>query len=378
MPDRETVLLVTISNWTGLSRLPQAFAQAGFRVTVFAPARFLVSCSGYVDEVVDVPEHPREFVTALQTFMESRSHEFAYCLTCDDNLLYGLYHIRTQPWTARLFPAPLAGDGLRFLLSKQVFPILCTQHQLPIPRTAVSSVRADLLAAGEKLGYPLILKDENGFAGLGVHSIHNAEALKARLETLPPQRRVTLQQFVPGTVGGVSAVWVQGRLKSWFAFLKVGTWPTPFSPACVIRLVDRPQLLPILQKLGEISGFNGLGGIDFIEQADGAIRLLEQHARPTPTFLFAEKAGIDLSRALQALVTQDRDAEPQSPCIRDRHWIPLFPQEAFRMIERGQWRRMPCWLTVPRYREQLFPEDGPLFAMTLELLKLKAERKRPA
>lgn len=371
---RERVLLVSLSNWTGLSRLPAVFSRAGFRVVVAAPARFLISRSGYADDVVNMPEDPAHFLAALRDFMGRHGGDFRFGLVCDDNLLYVLNPHRHEPWLAPLLPA--APDALAFLLSKRTFPVVCHRHGLPVPPFAIAADRDLLREQAGKLGFPCILKRTAGFAGLAVQAVPDAATLQQQLAAIPASEAVLLQAFIQGRVGGVSAVWVRGRLKSWFAFLKVQCWPTPFSPACIIRLVERPGLRAVLEKLGEVSGFNGLGGIDFMEQPDGRIVLLEQHARPTPTFIYAERAGIDLSRALRALAHGEIDAPLQSPVIRDFRPLPLFPQEAFRMIDLDRNRRMTRWLVVERYREQLFTDDAPLFAETLRLLQGRAARRR--
>lgn len=365
------ILLVALSNWTGLSRLPMAFSRAGYEVTVFAPAGYLIGRSSYAHRVVGVAADPTAFFAALRDFVQAEGDTFRRMLACDDNLLALMFPRRHEAWIQRFWPAPLTDRGMGFLMSKRLFPVICHREGLPVAAFMTGSDRQAAHDWAEKVGFPVVLKEEQGFAGLSVRKLDDRMALEQALDARPPGAPLVLQRYIPGRVGGVCAVWVQGRLKSWFAFLKIHTWPTSFSPASMVRLVDRPRLEPVLHRLGEISGFDGLGGIDFMEQEDGRIFLLEQHARPTPSFLLAADAGIDLARALRAWVEGDAEAPLQSPNNLYRGRLPLFPQEAFRMIGAGREADMRRWLVIPAYRRQLFPDDVPLFEQTLRTIQAR-------
>ena len=366
---RPTVLLAAMLEWAGTARLPEAFAAAGFDVVVLAPAGQLVTRSQFVSEVLTAPDTLAHYLPVLQQLMGQRA--FDHCIACDEPLLYALALRRDQAWTHPLLPTPASGSHLDFVISKLIFPSTCERAGLPVPATRIHTDPPQIAQAAEAIGFPLVVKLARGYGGKEVRRVDSREALQQLLAGWPAGTPVVLQPFVAGVPGSCCALWVRGELKAWFAFHAVRTWPDAFSPSTMVRLVDRPALAPLLQAIGRLSGFHGLGGIDFIERPDGGVVLTEQHARPIPQFVLAQRAGIDLARALRALVDDDHATPLQSPRIEagESEDIPLFPQEAYRMIGAGHTRDLARWRRDPRYRRQLFRGDRPLFAATLRALR---------
>lgn len=366
---RPTVLLAATLDWAGTARLPQAFAEAGCDVVVHAPRGHLVTTSRFVQQVLDAPHDLEGHLLSLQRLMTQR--QFTHCVACDEPLLYALAVRRDQTWTQPLLPTPASGSHLDFVISKLIFPTTCARAGLPVPETRIHTDPALLAASAEAIGYPLMVKLARGYGGKEVQRIEALPELNRLLAGWPAATPVVLQEFVAGHSGSCCALWVRGELKAWFGFHSVRTWPDAVSPSTVVQLVDRPALEPVLRAIGRLSAFHGLGGIDFIERPDGSFVLTEQHARPIPQFVLAGHAGIDLGRALRALVADDAKAPLQSPSIAAEETppIPLFPQEAFRMIGEGHTRQLARWRTDRHYRRQLFRDDRPLFAATLRHLR---------
>ncbi|RZL65890.1 MAG: hypothetical protein EOP81_02645 [Variovorax sp.] len=366
---RPTVLLAAVLEWAGTARLPRAFAEAGLDVVVLAPAGRLVTQSQFVSEVLVAPEPLAQYLDALKQLMTAR--RFDHCVACDEPLIYALALRRAETWTHPLLPTPATGSHLDFVISKLIFPSTCERAGLPVPATRIHTDPQQIAQAAWALGFPLVVKLARGYGGKEVRQVDTPAALQQLLAGWPAGTPVVLQEFVAGAPGSCCALWVRGELKAWFAFQTVRTWPDAFSPSTMVRLVDRPALEPMLRAIGRLSGFHGLGGIDFIKRPDGSVALTEQHARPIPQFVLAERAGIDLPRALRALVDSAPDALFQSPRIAadDTEDIPLFPQEAYRMIGAGHVRALARWRRDPRYRRQLFRDDRPLFAATLRELR---------
>ncbi|MDB5829457.1 MAG: hypothetical protein JWQ73_3677 [Variovorax sp.] len=379
---RPTVLLACWLDWAGTARLPEAFAQAGFGVAVCAPEGHRATLSGFVDETTLVPQP-----VSIDGYLQSLRHcidqgQFAYCMVCDDDLLFILADRRAEPWVQRLLPTPATEACLDFVISKLVFPAACERIGLPVPATSVHVDPEALRVAASALGFPLMAKLARGSGGRQVFLLDDAGALDRLSTQLPHGTPLALQAHVAGTPGACCALWVRGELKAWFSFHSVSTWPNAFGPSSVVRLVDRPQLEPLLRTVGEVSRFHGLGGIDFIERPDGSVVLTEQHGRPVPQFVLAAEAGIDLPRALQALVHDDVHAPLQRPASglsrgpSRGEALPLFPQEAERMIRSGHSPNLRRWRHDPLYRAQLGRADRPVFAATMRHLRRLCDANR--
>ncbi|HEX4937520.1 MAG TPA: hypothetical protein VFX11_02530, partial [Candidatus Kapabacteria bacterium] len=180
-----------------------------------------------------------------------------------------------------------------------------------------------------------------------------------------------------------TAIGQQGRLLAWLAFEKIRTWPGRFGPASMVRLCAPPQMQGMLEKMGQMSGFHGLGGADFMRDENGNLFALEQHGRPNGQFVLADQVGIDLPALLRTLILGSEHSgevitslqRVQPPQIRDTHWLPLFPQEAERQLAQGQWRTLRRWLLHPRYRAMLPLDDPALLDAELRRLQQRAQTR---
>lgn len=373
------VLIVLGADWSGINRLPPLLRQAGFAVDVFCARNCRLSASQYVTARVSQAATFSDFVADLGAFLVRSQTTYCWKLVADDPLLMALSAHRQQEWVQSLLPA--SGPGQDFLLSKLAFPLMAGRAGIRVPKTVVHHDPDALRAAAEQLGYPLILKRPQGFSGQSVFRIESPVQLASALQAFKKDSATLLQEQIAGVEVGATAVWQRGRLLAWLAFEKVRTWPGRFGPASMVRLCAPPQMQEMLEKMGQVSGFHGLGGADFMQDASGNLFALEQHGRPNGQFILADRVGIDLPALLRTLILapehtnqQHRPQQPvQSPQIHDTRWIPLFPQEAERQLARGQWRTLRRWLLHPRYRAMLPLDDPPLLDAELRRLQQLAQ-----
>jgi hypothetical protein len=65
MPRRPEVLVACASDWTSPARLPRVLAAAGARVTALCARDRALAATRFVDEVIDAPGAPADFVEVL-------------------------------------------------------------------------------------------------------------------------------------------------------------------------------------------------------------------------------------------------------------------------------------------------------------------------
>lgn len=373
------VLILLGADWSGINRLPPLLLLAGFAVDVFCARNCRLSASQHVTVHVSQAATFSDFVADVGAFLARNETTYCWTLVADDPLLLALSAHRQQEWVQRLLPA--SGAGLDFLLSKLAFPILAARAGIRVPKSFVHRDPDTLKAAAEQLGYPLILKRPQGFSGQSVFRIESRARLDAMLQALQADAGLLLQEQITGVEIGATAIWQHGRLLAWLAFEKVRTWPGRFGPASMVRLCAPPQMQGMLEIMGQVSGFHGLGGADFMRDEIGNLFALEQHGRPNGQFVLADQVGIDLPALLRTLILasehtnqQFRPEQPvQSPQIHDTRWFPLFPQEAERQLAQGQWRTLRRWLLHPRYRAMLPLDDPALLDAELRRLQQRAQ-----
>lgn len=375
------VLILLGADWSGINRLPPLLRQAGFGIDVFCGRDCRLSTSQHVTAHISQATNYSDFVADVGAFLARNQRAYCWTLVADDPLLLALSAHRQQEWVQALLPA--SGSGLDFLLSKLAFPILAARAGIRVPKSVVQRDPDALKAAAEILGYPLILKRPQGFSGQSVFRIESRAHLDAALQALKADAALLLQEQITGVEIGATAIWQQGRLLAWLAFEKIRTWPGRFGPASMVRLCAPPQMQGMLEKMGQVSGFHGLGGADFMRDENGNLFALEQHGRPNGQFVLADQVGIDLPALLRTLILGPEHSgeaitplqRVQPPQIRDTRWLPLFPQEAERQLAQGQWRTLRRWLLHPRYRAMLPLDDPALLDAELRRLQQRAQTR---
>ncbi len=355
------VLVVAYSNWEGLSRAPWLFKAAGWQVDAFTRAHTFLARSSHVQRLETAPDTLPAFVERLRLFLDEHGHRYARVVIGDDPLLWELARRRSDPWARKLLPCDRSDHSIDFLVSKIEFIRRCEQAGLPVPRSRACQDRAAVTAAARMLGFPVVIKQKEGYSGQGV-SIVDSEAA---LERLPLADEVLVQQFVNGPVCSAAALYEHGRLKGFFAYRRERTWGR-LGASAAVRLQVFPALREILQGLGRISGFDGLCGIDFIaEEGSGKLLLLEQNFRPTLTMQLGRRVGVDFSRLLRRLA----DPMPLTPpCLQDpdvTDVVPLFPNDVLRAISDQDVRGLLRWLWHPLWWRELGWHDPQLLVHNL-------------
>jgi hypothetical protein len=229
---------------------------------------------------------------------------------------------------------------------------LATSLGIRVPRTAIVSNGEELeqwLAGSE---FPVVLKADGTWGGVGVRAVQSIEQAKKALKELqvaPLASRsryrrilrrikrvfsralrhhhttVIAQEFVTGrpTISEV-ACW-QGEVLGRLHFEVLGKQYQD-GPSSVVRLIDNEEMDFAVRAIARKLNLSGLHGFDFImEEGTDHPYMIEMNPRATQVGHLAFGAGRDLLGALHAAVTGIPQATPH--CTTDNRTIALFPQE---------------------------------------------------
>jgi len=368
------VLIVTFAHWEGLSRLPALLHDAGCEVDVLGVPGNFSAYSRHVKQFYVSPDDVDAVVADLNVHLQNQNDHYNWIVIGDDPLLYALEQRRKESWAQHTFPSIAGDNGIDFMTSKIVFIQRCRERQLRIPDFDLCSHQSHLQAAGQRLGFPLVIKEAQGFAGVTVRIVDNVAALAE----IVPKEEVIAQQFIKGRLVSCAAVYKDGKPIAWFSYYRSRTWGA-CGPSTAIEFKIFPGVENILQELGNLSGFCGLCGIDFIEQEQtGELVLLEQNFRPTPTMDLGDRVGVDFAKAIRVLMDMDR-AGDRSVFLQKQvlqKVIPLFPQDVFRAIDARDTRGLLMWLLNPlRWTEMRWGEPFILFQNMRHILaKLRGKK----
>ncbi len=355
------VLLLATLDAIGVTRLPYLFHQAGCHVTVLAQRHLAVCRSRYVARRVDAAPLLDVYVEQLRQHLSVTDYD--WIIICDEGLLWELARCRAASpaekwpdvtWIDRCLP--VAAEKAALLASKHHFLALAQVAELPVPPLKICASQAAAARMAQRLGYPVILRAERSMGGSGIRLAASQQELARDYAELAQTGAVAVQRYVANARTAVTEVlFAHGRLVAWNSAYLVAGWPTPLAASCVRETLVHPEIEPLLQCIGELTGFHGLGGVDWLhDAATGQLHLLEFNPRPTPGYHLAARVGVDFAAALRGLLAglNERQSPQFQPNVQPRDY--LFPQYLYRALDDRQYRQMlRVWRDVPWHDPRL-------------------------
>ncbi|HYO98085.1 MAG TPA: ATP-grasp domain-containing protein [Polyangiaceae bacterium] len=332
-------LILSLSNWFGAARLPRALQRAGFRVTTLSFPGLLIQRAGFINEALLLDDAlPTEaLIESVLQALDRASPDIV--IPTDDASVVVLQAAaavaRQGSGSDRL--SSLLDDSLgdsrhhATVRSRKPLAALAAKLGLNAPRHAVVHDERQAVDFAATHGYPVVLKTEESFAGLGVSICKDEAELKAALLRLagapgaPLAQGVLAQAFVAGrTAMRVVVAW-RGQVLGGLSAIKLETWPGSTGPSCVVELIEHPQMQATAQRLIEALGFSGFASLDFILGGQGGAELIELNPRPTPISHLGERFGSCLFRPLHGALTGTPSPAPAPLGLPSK--VALFPQE---------------------------------------------------
>ena len=334
------VLIVSLRNWLGASRLPKAFARAGFHVTSLSFPSLLLARSRSANTQLFLPDQgsETELIAAMRrALLEAQPSVVVPTDEAAVELLQAVAATASQDLPA--------SDPLLALLRDSLGDF--SQHRVVRDRRALAKLTADLglrapqfsvvhdargaLDFAERHGHALVLKAEESFAGLGVSICKDLPAVEAAMVRLSASNAralaegVLAQAFVPGRTAMRAVVAWRGEVLAGLSALKIETHPGSTGPSSVVEFIEHPEMQGTARAMIRALGFSGFASLDFMVDGSGEAHLIELNPRPTPVCHLGDYLGRDLCVSLrQALlgeITEDRE-----PANLPRK-VALFPQE---------------------------------------------------
>ncbi len=342
----KVMIVATAVDRAGIARLPEALQRAGFEVGVVCPAGSAIGQTRFTDRMW-ILDGAFNTVQALFNAMNVASAQWVPDLVIpgDDmavRAMHRMVEVSSPDPAARalldVIGASLAAPA-RFpeIEMKSRFPDAASASAIDMPPQIVPSDIDPAIAFAEGCGWPVLVKPDYGFGGIGIVRCHTADELapairQAKSSALagPNPRVASVQKFIEGKMSGVVLTALRGEMLAALAYEKLQTVST-FGPSSVVRRLDRDDLVASAARLVRHFRFTGYGELEFlIERDTGKAWLLEFNARPAPVATRAHLMGADLAAALLAGLGGTARRTSGFRPVDDA--VALFPQE---------WKRDP-------------------------------------
>lgn len=179
------------------------------------------------------------------------------------------------------------------------------QCGLRSPATEYPASLGQAVEAGERLGYPCVVKprfsqswDGTRFRPTQVRSVADAAGLRAAVTEAREQGSWPLvQEYVPGHGAGVFTLYNSGRPVAWFAQESIRSVRPMASPNCLRRSVlVSPKLRDQAERLLTSFAWHGPAMVELRTDSTGDPWLMEVNGRFWVSLQLAVSAGVDFPR----------------------------------------------------------------------------------
>lgn len=346
-----TVLVIATVHWASTTRLCLALAEGGLQVLALVPPHHALQRLDSVETIV-LGRRQGQAIRDISDVLASRPVDLV--VPADERAidLVRATHARSAHNSpiSDLIERSL-GSASAFTMGgrKSRFVALAREEGVAVPATTVVSDLAVLRAFVAGRRFPMVLKQDDTFGGMGVRIVHDeAEAerafhelsanqglrgaIKEAVRRLDPgclarrKRPVTLQQFIAGRPANRAVACDRGQVLAGLS-VEVLQASSTTGPATVVRVVDHDDMAEAARRIVARLQLSGLVGFDFmIEAATGRAWLLEMNVRPTQICHLAVDRDSDMIGALATRL----GAAPRRPAIVPERTIALYPQEIWR------------------------------------------------
>jgi predicted ATP-grasp superfamily ATP-dependent carboligase len=278
---------------------------AGLHVTASAPAGaspapglWSRACSQRLRTPSPVDD-PDGFAAAIEAALADSPHETV--LAGGDAALLALSRRRER--IESLLSLGLAlppHEAVAAATDKTALLAAAEQAGLPCAPTALCSSAAEVLAASDELGYPVVVKPVSSVYEQHGHLRQEpgrAAGSRAEVEELVPRYggRCIVQRAETGQVHSVGGVAAGGRMLGLCVSRYLRTWPPAGGNAAFSESIEPPQgLSERVLALLEAIGWEGIFELELLRRADGSFVSLDLNPRVYGSMALALRAGADL------------------------------------------------------------------------------------
>jgi hypothetical protein len=373
--DRPRVLLAATKWWPLSARLAMAFLRHGCRVSAVCPTG-----------------HPLRFVKGIESLYPERGDTLGRVIAAirpdlivpsDDSVVWQMHRLhastpKLRPFIENSLGAP---EWYATIRSRGETLQVASEMGIRIPETRTVASEKDLYRWYERPG--AVLKLDGTWGGTGVEIARSPEEMCAAFSRLSKswktnsvlkrlllnrdpsvlwrrseERRITIQEFIPGRPANTMFSCFQGKVISSVTVEVVCAYGTT-GIATVVRLIQNGEIAEASRLIARRLMLNGFYGLDFIlEQRSGNPYLIEMNPRCTQLGHLCLPGQGDLAGALIArlkggcpslenrVITSDTIAffpqafhlNPKNPYLwRGYHDVPWEEPELLHELLRDSW-----------------------------------------
>ena len=354
----KTVLLTSVSSFFDTpAEIPFMFKQAGCTVDVFCGKNSWLLSNSYYDNWLDAPKDKDSYCDKLIAIVQSTTKCYDWVIMMDDETVKLLNErINDAALFIKLMPINKI-ENRELLSSKLGLSLLCNKYNITTPRFVNYTIDTDISTIGQDLDFPILLKEDFSFSGLGIQYCENEKALLSCLAKVNNTTNLVLQEFITGEDVGLEALFCKGNLVMYNAAEILTYMENKFSFTTRRLYYQNEKLTTLLQQLGTSLGLNGFASIQYLylQQRD-TYYLVEVDCRINMWMPYSRFAAQNFSDGIRQYLANDGQIVA-APASTKKFEITIFDRDIRRCIKqkdikgifqwvinyKGYWRFLPFY-----------------------------------
>jgi predicted ATP-grasp superfamily ATP-dependent carboligase len=344
------VLLASIVGiFDSLAEIPYMFKKAGCNVDVFCSSHSWLRTNQFHDKWIETSENEDEFRSNLLNLVGKDPDHYNWIVLLDDATIKLMNECIDDPWLFNKI-LPLTKMENRALLSSKLgLSRVCEKYGIDTPTYLIYDDEMDLATIAAKLEFPILLKEDYSFSGMGIQFCETLSQLPGCLRKVRITKNVVLQEFIEGHDIGVEALFKEGELITFMCAEILTYMYDRFSFTTRRRYSHSEALAGRLQTLGRAIGLDGFANIQYIHHPQRNIYyLVEVDARTNIWMPYSRFTTNDFSNGIRRITKGDisyAGAPEKSKPVE----IAIFDRDIRRCIKQKDYKGLLRWLVDYRY-----------------------------
>ncbi len=343
------------------AEIPYMFKKAGCTVDVFCGKDSWLLSNSFHDNWIEVAEDKDIFSSQLIDLIENGSTRYDWVVLMDDDTVKLM---NEKVVSEELFIKILPIDKIQnreILSSKLGLSILCNKYNITTPRFINYSENIDLTTIGEQLHFPILVKEDFSFSGLGIQYCEDEKALPACLKKVHNMNNLVLQEFIDGEDVGIEALFCKGELVMYNAAQILSYMENKFSFTTRRLYYQNEKITALLKEAGKSFGLNGFASIQYLyHRKRDLYYLVEVDCRINMWMPYSRFAAQNFSDGIKQYLSKENpivslpaSTEKFEVTIFDRDIRRCFKQKDFKGIMHWMFNYHGYWKFIPLYDRKL-------------------------
>ena len=341
------VLLASVGHFfDSTAEIPSIFKRAGCIVDVFCSEESWLRSNRFHDNWIEAPDDEENFKYKLADFVRKNADSYNWILLLDEFTLKLMNNFigDDQFLIEKLLPINKI-ENREVLSSKIGMSNACTRYNITTPRfiNYTEDLGFDYIA--KNLDFPILLKEDFSFSGLGIQFCATINDLQACLDKVLSKKNLVLQEFIVGEDIGVEALFYEGQLVSYNCSTILSYMSDKFSFTTRRTYYQDAALAKQLKKLGESFGISGLGSIQYIYHKERDLfYLIETDLRSNSWMPYSKFMENDMSEGVRQIMSGKIIGEfPRTTPISERPEIAIFDRDIRRCMKNKDLKGFLRW-----------------------------------